>query len=583
MFKDFRYRLILSHMIAVLLALIIVALLGLPKLERFYAGELENRLRQEGLLLAEIVGSSYPFEPARMQALAKRAASDTGFRVTIISSGGVVLGDSSHDPQSLDNHRQRPEVRQALDNGEIGVAKRYSKTLQTSMLYVAVPVWKEGQSIGAVRLAVSMKALKSLKLSLAWILLLALIIAALIGLAVSIVMSRRLSEPLYEITEAVQDMAAGNLSRRVFCFQDDELGRLAQAFNSMAEALAANIEEISVVKNRLETALCNTVNGVLLIDSRGRVEFINPAFKEMIGLGEDENYVGENFVNVTRSYDFTRLIDMVRDKKQAVSLEISIYRRGEMTVEAQGVPVLSEGGVLKGVLVVVHDITKLKKLEQVRRDFVANVSHELKTPIAAISGFAETLLDEAEDPDMVREFAGIIYSEAGRMERMIKNLMEISRLETGNAVLIKEVLDLASLAEEAAGILESQGHHFSIKIKGEGKAVADHDLILQVFINLMDNAIKYSYPPASIEVNLLQEGEVAKVEVTDHGVGIPPSELERVFERFYRVDKARSRQTGGAGLGLSIVRHIIEAHGGTVGVESVYGEGSTFSFTLPAG
>jgi len=579
--SNFFYKITFSHIMVVLFALFTVSLLALPRLESFYVSNLEDHLKVQGRLLAELVSVQYEPDIAPMQPLAERAAKESKTRVTIVSSAGVVLGDSENNPSQLENHRTRPEIRKAIDQGQIGVSRRYSTTLGYDMLYVAVPVSYEGKTMGAVRLAVTLDSIRQLQRHLAGVFFLSLLVAAIAGALAAVFISRRLYEPMAEITEAAQDMAAGNLSRRVYHFEDDDFGKLAVAFNSMASALASNINEISLVKNRLETVLDTTLNGILLVDTRGRIEFVNPAMINLLGLETKGEYTGMSLVEVVRSYDLVRLMEQVLATGDQHTREVILYNRSEIMIEALGVPVMTGGKGIRGALLVTRDITRIKRLEEVRKDFAANVSHELKTPISAISGFAETLVNEADSPDMVREFAGIIYNEAGRMERMVKNLMNISRLETGSVTLKREVINLVELVKETADLLAGRGAQFNLSIQGEARVSADHDLIMQVMTNLLDNAIKYSEAPAQIMVNLVTASDRVRVEVNDRGIGIPEHEIDRVYERFYRVDKARSRQTGGAGLGLSIVRHIIEAHGGTVGVKSINGQGSSFYFELP--
>ncbi|MGE5380485.1 MAG: ATP-binding protein [Methylocystaceae bacterium] len=581
MTRSFQSRINLSHIVVIIVALITFSLLALPRLENIYVSSLEDYLKDQGKVLAELVALQYEPEIEPMQPLAQRIAQESGTRITIISSGGVVLGDSQYEPAKMENHRTRPEIRKALDHGEIGVIRRYSRTLGYDMLYVAVPVHYQTQIIGAVRLAVKIDYIHELQRHLAGVFFLAVLVATIVGALAALLISRRLYYPLAEITNAAQDMAGGNLSRRVYHFEDDDFGKLADAFNSMAYSLNNNINEISLVNDRLKTVLDTTLNGLLLVDTNQRIEFVNPAMHELLGLDRDTSYNGQKLVEVVRSYDLVRLIEQVLASAEQFNREVTLYTRGETMVEAMGVPVITGGQNIKGALLVIRDITRIKRLEEVRKDFAANVSHELKTPIAAISGFAETLINEADRPDTVREFAGIIFNEAGRMDRMIKNLMNISRLETGAVTLKRERLDLAEVARETAELLTGRGTEFEFNVDGAAVVMADRDLLIQVFTNLFDNAIKYSEPPARISINIINNRDHVKVEVHDQGIGISESELSRVYERFYRVDKARSRQTGGAGLGLSIVRHIIEAHGGTVGVTSILGEGSTFYFELP--
>jgi two-component system phosphate regulon sensor histidine kinase PhoR len=414
------------------------------------------------------------------------------------------------------------------------------------------------------------------------ILLVSLLVAGGAGIFVGVVLARRLTAPLCEMTEAVEDMASGNLERRVYYHEDDVIGKLARSFNRMADTLAAKIKELSEVTSRLKTVLNTTVNGLLLVDEEGRVEYINPALIQLFRLKTGVSYLGRHYLEVTGCYELATVVDEVTSRKNPFSCELTVYGLGgERVLEVSGVPVIEGKGVLRGVLLIFNDVTQLKRLERMRKDFVANVSHELKTPLAVLRGCAETVLSEVGNPEVVREFTEIIHVEAQRMEKIVRNLIELSRLETGKVDLKKEILSLADIAEEAVSLLKKQGSEFTFTLNGDEMLPVDRELMLEVFLNLFDNAIKYSQHPAWIGVNIERVGDMVHVEVRDKGIGIPEADLERVFERFYRVDRVRSRKTGGSGLGLSIVKHIIELHGGKIGVKSALGKGSVFYFTLP--
>ncbi|HAA89321.1 MAG TPA: hypothetical protein DCE07_01875 [Peptococcaceae bacterium] len=576
--KSFQFRLAVSFIGIIFLALLLMGVFSFPALKRVYISHLEENLRQEALLIGEVVREKLPDEKA-IQNLALLAARDTGARVTIVDQQGSVLGDSEKDPRQMENHGQRPEIKEALA-GKTGVAQRFSSTLGYQMLYVAVPVESSGEVKAVVRMSLPLNEVAKLQWYLALILLISFLMAGGAGIFAGIVLARRLTAPLCEMTEVVEDMASGNLERRVYYHEDDVIGKLAKSFNRMADTLAAKMRQISDVTNRLKTVLNTTGNGFLLINGAGKVEYANPAFVRIFRIPPDTSLLGRNYLEVAGCYELARIVEAVISSKKPQSREITLYGRGEQVLAVQGVPVLDEGDFLKGVLLVVNDITQLKRLEQVRKDFVADVSHELKTPITVIRGFAETILEEPENTEAVTEFSRIIYNEAGRMEKIIKNLLDLSKLETGNVQLKREPLSLRSIAEEAGRFLK-QKHDFFLELQGDGVAMVDYDLFLQVFLNLFDNAIKYSRPPARIEVSFEENKSKVFVKVKDEGIGIPERELPRVFERFYRVDKARSRKTGGTGLGLAIVKHIIELHGGEVGVQSRLGQGSVFYFTVP--
>jgi two-component system phosphate regulon sensor histidine kinase PhoR len=355
----------------------------------------------------------------------------------------------------------------------------------------------------------------------------------------------------------------------------------------MAGHLGHIINEISAVKNRLEALLENTVNGIIMIDDQSRIAYINPAGMALLGL--EQNPLGGNVIEAIKSYDLLEMIDKVKSEADPLCKSIQVYQADEKHIEVNVVPI-NEGkreGAMS-ILIVMNDITETRRLEKVRKDFVANVSHELKTPVATISGFAETLLSEGdENAEHVEEFSTVIFKEAQRMKKLINDLLELSRLESGKVSLNIQPLDMISLIKESIALVKMRNPIAKARIEfnepgEELQFDGDPDSITHILENLLDNALNYSNDGGLITVNLERYGKKGvRVSVRDEGEGIPEAELPRIFERFYRVDKARSRKTGGTGLGLAIAKHLVENHGGTLEVESYPGKGSIFSFALP--
>ncbi len=584
--NSFRWRLAATYLLIITSVLLISGLILSLTFKEYYFSNIESNLIYEARLVAEMTGfydESEELVPF-MQNICKLAARETDTRITIIDKNGKVLGDSSFDSNELELHKNRPEVFQALQ-GETGIVSRYSTTAGVNMLYIAVEAGNNDFS-GVVRLSMPIDELEANYRHLQYIIMLAILFTGVLAMGISFKLADRFSMPIRSITETVKEMARGNLKKRAYYNSDDELGILTAAVNSMAEYLDNSINEISEVKTRLETVLDNTVNGILMLDIEGRLSYANPMALSLLSI--DLNFAGKKHVELINNYQIIELIDEVKEKGEAVRKQVVLHTLGEKVVEVNAVLIDNkETNSREGVLLVLNDITETKRLEQVRKDFVANVSHELKTPVASITGFAETLLSEVGDcSENVQEFSKIIYDESQRLKRIINGLLELSRLESGHFAIKKEEINIAVLIKNVIDTVKNTANSNKVLIDFDSPAEevfinADADLIFQVLLNLLDNAIKYSPEDKTVRVYLQGDEKELRVSVADQGDGIPEKEVKRIFERFYRVDKARSRKTGGTGLGLAIVKHLVENHGGQVGVENLNGEGTRFYFTLP--
>jgi len=585
MFKSYRWKLLSAYL---LLTTILLSLLGgmvFVSFKNYYLKNMEERIIKEAFLVADMTKyrNGPNGIPRSYQEICNIAAQDSATRITIINADGVVLGDSSAPSETMDIHSDRPEVYVAL-HGEVGVEMRYSDTVKINMLYVAVP-FDNGEINGAVRMAMPLSELQAIYKHILSTMLMAVLACGLLAFVLSFIMAQYFSRPLQDITAAVKDMAGGNLERRTSYHSNDEMGELAQAFNEMGQHIEKSMYEVSEVKKRLEALLNNTINGIVMIGAEGRLTYANPAAASLLGLSDD--FMGRKHAEVISTYELLNMIDEARTSMQPVKRSIVLHTLGARTVEANVVPIRNEQITSQDILLVLNDITEIKRLEKVRKDFIANVSHELKTPVAIISGFSETLLDEGgKNPENVIEFTQIIYDEARRLSLLIYDLLELSKLESDESNLNIQTIDLSQLVGENVDRMVKVARLRNINIDYNKpakpiKTISDTDSINQILSNLLDNAIKYSLNEGQIEVKLEELSDLVKISVSDNGIGIPGKEITRIFERFYRVDKARSRKTGGTGLGLAIVKHLVENLGGQVTVESVPGRGSTFSFTLP--
>ncbi len=585
MIRSYRWKLVAAYLLVISVLLILLGGLGYVTFKDYYLKNMETRMTKEAFLVADMTKyRQADTETARSyQDICNVAAKDSDARITIINANGMVIGDSSVEAGNLDSHSGRPEVYAALQGG-IGAEMRYSDTLKVNMLYVAVP-FDNGEINGAVRLAVPLAELRAIYQHAFSVILMAALLCGLLAFLLSFILAHYFSKPIRDITAAVQDMAGGNLHRRTSVHSADEMGILARAFNEMGQHIEQSMQEISEVKNRLEAILSNTVNGIMMIGKDGRVVYANPAAMSLLGFGA--NFVGRKHVELITTYELLAMIDEAKISLHPVKRSIVLHTLGARIIEANVVAIKNEALASHDVLVVLNDITELKRLEQVRKDFVANVSHELKTPVSSISGFAETLLDEdGKNADNVREFTHIIYDEAQRLSRLINELLELSKLESEAYKLNLRTVNINKLVSETVErMFKLAGLRNILLNYTEPKYIieltSDPELIEQILINLLDNAIKYSADYGQVDIELEDLGDEVKIRVKDNGIGIPEQEMARIFERFYRVDKARSRKTGGTGLGLAIVKHLLENIKGQVTVESTVGKGSTFSITLP--
>jgi len=586
MSKSISKRLIGTYLIIIILILVATGAILSVSIRQYYLENVQDNLVNDAALVVEILEISDDGETDfnnSLQDISDFVNADIDARVTVIDKQGTVLADSMVDPKTMGPHDGRPEIYTAMQ-GNTGIQIRFSESVGEQLIYVAVPF--ETSSIqGVVRLARSLHDINQVYFQVLIIMLLAILLIGIIAFIVSTRLAANFSRPLIELTGAVEEIAQGNLDKKISYWADDEMGVLASAVNHMAREMDKNITEISAVKNRLEVLLNNTVNGIVMVDLDTRITYANPKAIKLLAMEKD--FYGRKHVEVINNYDLLEAIDEVSRTSHSVRKEIQLFTPVESQIEAYVLPLCKDiPRGYGGVLVVLNDITELKRLERVRRDFAANVSHELKTPVASIRGFAETLMNEnGENPKTVREFSQIIYDEAIRLSKLISRLLELSRMESGKSGLNIGSVDMVKLMEDTAALVErDSGNMGKINIKkpaGQVVIECDRELIMQALFNLLDNAIAYSPEGESVSIALEEDDKQVKVMVSDRGEGIPANETDRVFERFYRVDKARSRKTGGTGLGLSIVKHLVEKHNGQVGVESSPGQGSTFYFTIP--
>jgi two-component system phosphate regulon sensor histidine kinase PhoR len=561
----------LAILLADLLLVVNVCIdLSLPP---YLAQRIRADLQRDAVLGREVVSR---VRPETVDALAHDLSHKTRLRVTILSTNGTVIGESDKPPEQLsqiENHINRPEIQAALRTG-LGSAMRHSDTIGVDLMYVAVPV-TNNPAIGFVRVALPLHEIELTTGRVRRTVAAASIAVALVALPIVFVLARRLSGPIDAMQQMATRVTHGDFSQRAPERGGTELRELGAALNQMSNQLESRLRELNSEKAELSAILASMTEGVLVVDATGRIRLANRTLCQQFQLGDE--VIGKTVLEVFRHVGLEKLTG-----KRGAG-ELSFLQPGECAFAVTAAALESS----EGTVVVFHDITRIKQLEIVRKDFVANVSHELRTPLSIIKGYVETLLDD-QPPDAAtaKQFLLTIEKHARRLEALIGDLLNISELESQQARLSLGPVSLRKVIEGALDELRQRAKEKSMTINveiadGLPSVRADAQRLNQVLINLLDNAIKYTQAGGRVTVSAKDNDSEVQVCVADNGPGIAPEHLQRIFERFYRVDKARSREMGGTGLGLSIVKHIVQAHGGRVWAESALEKGSAFYFTLP--
>ncbi|MCX5792723.1 MAG: ATP-binding protein [Elusimicrobia bacterium] len=587
-FSTLKFRVLLSYVLVVLFALLLTALLLDRSLERQALNDLRASMGTQARLIAAQLGAARLIkeDSAYADALVKELAGKTGSRITVISASGKVLGDSSlpyPEMLKMENHLGRPEIKEAAGHPDASVT-RLSGTLKEDMLYLAVPVRDGARLAGFVRLAMPyhgvQRMLGELRRSVAFSFALSALFALAVGWLVVLVVGRQFAE----VVRGSKRFAAGDFGYRIPAGSSGELKKLSETLNYMAGEVSVKMREAELRRLELEAAFRDMSEAIVVTDGAGVITRINPRARELMGV-KGFGAEGMRLSGMPAGPELSSAAIKALSSGRPVSFEIEPAAAPGTVLSVSASPI-ADNGVIGGCVLVARDITVPRKLEAMRRDFVANVSHELKTPLTAIRGCAETLLGGAlEDKEHGPGFARSICEQAVRLDTLVDDLLKISYAESGRAQLEKAPLELRALADATAQSLAAVLARTRVSVLNlvpAGLTVnADRDKLSQVLINLLDNAAKYNREGGEIKISAAADGGQVKISVEDNGPGISAAHLPRIFERFYRVDKARSRELGGTGLGLSIVRHLVELHGGSVGVESAEGRGSAFWFTLP--
>ena len=586
--KRIFWQLFPSYLLITFTALLTVGGYASNSLREFYYDRTAEDLKARAWMIErQVARKNFSFNPSSLNSLSRDLGIKTKTRITIIDLSGQVLGDSDEEPSRMDNHADRPEFITALQ-GETGMAVRFSNTLEEQMMYLAVPIIREDKLSGVARISIPItfieQALRTIEFKIGGVGL----AVALLAAGISLIVSRRISHPLEQMKHSAESIARGDWKKPLSVNSDSvEISALSNALNQMALQLEDRIKTITNQSNESEAVLSSMVEGVLAVDAAENIIRLNKAAGKLLEIKPD-SAEGRPIHEVVRNSLLREFIERTLSGIENVETDLTIGNQNEIFLQAHGAVLKDMQEKSIGAVIVLNDVTRLRRLETVRKDFVANVSHELKTPITLIKGFVETLQQGAlEKREEAERFLDIMSKQVERLNAIIEDLLSLSRLEqdSGKSAISMEKTKVLQILESAIRDCESKLLEKKISIQlncsNELEVFANSPLLNQAVLNLVDNALKYSEQGEKITVEAFVTGTEIVIEVQDWGCGIGSAHLPRLFERFYRIDQARSRQMGGTGLGLAIVKHIVQEHGGSVSVNSTLGKGSRFSIHLP--
>lgn len=553
--------------------------------KEFYFHQLSERVSKEAKIVAiSIMETGLDHED--MHTIVYDMGEQLASRITVIAANGEIILDTVADEKEMENHLYRPEIVLVREKGE-GQAIRYSNTVGADLLYYAVPLITKDQLIGYVRLGLPIHFIKDIYKKIWSLLLFSFSIAFLVIIILSTRITNEMVKPVEEATMVANQLAKGNYKARAARGKNDETGQLSESLNVLAQNLDEVTKTYEVQQERLETLIENMGSGLILINTKGEISLINKSCKTIFQ-EEVEKWLNKVYHDVVPHKQIVKIVQEIflteKGQRKQIVLPIQLEMRH---FDVYGAPIIGHGGKerLKGIVLVFHDITELKRLEQMRKDFVANVSHELKTPVTSVKGFTETLLDgAAEDKGLRNKFLKIIWDESERLQSLIQDLLDLSKIEQSQFQLNWQRVDLSMLTDDVIIMLHSKAEAKEIVItkQKEGSSIVEGDPLRmkQIMINLINNAITYTPKGGNIGISMKEINNKILFSVCDTGIGISKEEISRVFERFYRVDRARSRNSGGTGLGLAIVKHLVEAHHGEIHVDSELGKGTVFTISF---
>lgn len=588
--KQFKWKLFLSYLAVILAVFFSTHFYLIASLKTALVQHASANLRSHTILARTVL--EHHFEAgtplSEIDRIIKRIAQDLQARVTIIDHEGRLMVDSTQSFQKisrLENHFTRPEFLAALKDG-FGMSIRFSTTLKQRMVYAAVMGKHAGSPDFVVRLAVPLDSIEETITAAKRYLVVATSICIVLAFFLNLSVAHGLSKPLKEVTVAAQKIAAGNFDHKIYRIPDGELGILAEALNSLSTEMKNKIKHNATEKEKNETILASMSDGIMAVDKSGTIILVNRTLEESFDI--NEGIIGRMPVEAIRNTNLQQAFLSVLRSGVPQKIEIPQTYPKERVFDVTVVP-LASGGIVNGAISVFHDVTELKRLDQVRRDFVANVSHELKNPLTSIKGYTETLLEcGSEDPEATRPFLERIDQNADRMVHLINDVLALARLESGEKTTSKAPVSLKELIDSCVKTVLAQAEKKEVEFVRMIPAAdlfipGDFEKLSGAVTNILDNAIKYSPFGSRIKVALQDFENEVRLSFQDEGRGIPRQDLDRIFERFYRVDKGRARVDGGTGLGLSIAKHAVMAHKGRIWAESELEHGSVFYIALPKG
>lgn len=584
----FLWKLYVSYLALLVLSIAIVGMLVARHTSQTIHDTVRDTLQTQAFLLRQLALQVLDAsDPQSFSPDLRNLGATIGTHITIIRPNGTVVADSEDDPSRLQNYARRPEIVAARQRDTTGTDIRIGPRLGESTMYLAQPVRRQDELLGYIRTAMPLTPLHE-RLVYVWrTVIIAGSGAAVIGLLCNVLFARQVAHPLQRMTDMATQLAGQYAPQPVFMRSKDEIENLSNAFDRMAHNLRDRMETIIKDRNQLLTVLGGMVEGVIAVDKHECVTHMNQAAGTILQVNPDMS-IGKHVWEVTRVRAVIETLGSTIDDADNITCEVHITQPQELTLKLNASPLRDSRGALVGAVMVLHDVTDIRRLENIRRDFVANVSHELKTPITTIKGFVETLRDGAlEDREHAARFLDIIASNGDRLHAIIEDLLSLSRLEQTEQIaglvrretVLRHVIDTAM--QDCGAKAASRQVTVTTACDPNLQISVNASLIEQAIVNLLDNAINYSKAGSTIHIAASRQGDEVTVCVQDEGIGIPQEHLPRLFERFYRVDRARSRERGGTGLGLAIVKHIAQVHGGQVSVVSRLGEGSTFILRLP--
>jgi two-component system, OmpR family, phosphate regulon sensor histidine kinase PhoR len=583
------WRLYLSYLVITLAALLGVGWLGATTVERFYLSQVSSDLERRAEAIAAHIHEPLQIQQrATFEAVLRELDTATNTRLTVAMPAGLVIADSRNAADSLENMRDGAEFQRAIRSGEPSYSTHYSASMQHRETTLALPVMRSDELIAVVQATTSIEFVDEALGTIGERILLSGLGIATLAAVVGLLVSRQITRPLEEMRHGAERFARGELGYKLPIPVSEELAGLAKSLNAMAEQLQERISFIVRQNNEQRAILTSMVEGVIAVDNEQRVFSLNKASSNLLDI-DSVQAQGHTLQEVVRNADLRRFVTRALTSAEPIFDDVVLHADRQVVLQARGAALHDAQGKSIGAVIVLHDVTDFRRLDTIRKDFVANVSHELKTPIASIKGFVETLLDGAmQHPEEAERFLQIVARQADRMNAIIEDLLSLSKIEqgedTGSIVLEPaSVVDVLLAATNDCQKLASEKQiRISMSCDEQIEAKLNAPLLEQAVSNLLDNAIKYSDPGSEIQlIGSATHGEVT-ISVADRGPGIAADHLPRIFERFYRVDKARSRKLGGTGLGLAIVKHIVQAHQGRVTVRSTVGAGTTFTIYLPA-